>query len=513
MSTLTPPAPGAECRGTAPAGLARPGPHADRPADAGDRVRGRVARHGAGALRALGPAGGAARALRRLPRRHHGCPTWSRPAAALRPGRQGLLCAAPGCFPSSGSRCSCCGRAPTSWCSTGSTTSTPGSTTRRPGRAGCRVEEFDRDYSRFCLVAAARPGLRAGRRAARRGCAGVVRRLRPVLSEVLAVVAMGLLATIPGLAVAAVAKFFVDDVLVQDLTERTWPLVGALAALVAAPGLLTVLQQRVLIRLGTRLTVAESARFVRPRAPAARALLRRPLGRRPRPAGAAQPRGRRPADGQAGQRRRGARGDGRLRRRAAARSTRARADRHRPSTVADPARPARGMRPPAASCPGCWCRSRRAQPDDGLRRRDDGDHQGRRARGRLLRALGGRPPYASPRPGSGWRWPPRSATPCRSLLRSLVAAGVLCIGGAPRHRRLARHRLAGRLPVAAGLVQRARRRAGRLLLAAAAPAATSSGGSTTCSTSRSTRPATPRSSASSSPAARPGSRAPWSCAT
>jgi hypothetical protein len=44
-----------------------------------------------------------------------------------------------------------------------------------------------------------------------------------VLSEILAVVALGLLATIPGLAVGAVAKLFVDDVLVRGLTGRAWP--------------------------------------------------------------------------------------------------------------------------------------------------------------------------------------------------------------------------------------------------------------------------------------------------
>ena len=44
-------------------------------------------------------------------------------------------------------------------------------------------------------------------------------------------VVIGLLATIPALAVAAVAKFFVDDVLVRGRTDRAWPLVGVLAAL------------------------------------------------------------------------------------------------------------------------------------------------------------------------------------------------------------------------------------------------------------------------------------------
>jgi ATP-binding cassette subfamily C protein len=123
-------------------------------------------------------------------------------------------------------------------------------------------EEFQRDYSRFCLSLRPGPDFTPGGSPPAR-LTGIWRRVRPVLSEVLAVVVIGLLATLPALAVAAVAKFFVDDVLIQGLTDRTWPLVGALAALVLAQAGLTWFQQRILLRLSTRLTVAESARFVR----------------------------------------------------------------------------------------------------------------------------------------------------------------------------------------------------------------------------------------------------------
>jgi len=123
------------------------------------------------------------------------------------------------------------------------------------------VEEFDRDYSKVCLALrpteSFQPG---GRRPAR--MRGLWRRSRPVLSEVLAVVAIGLLATIPALAVAAVAKLFVDDVLIGGQTDRAWPLVGVLALLTVLQAGLLLFQQRVLTALGTRLTVAESARFV-----------------------------------------------------------------------------------------------------------------------------------------------------------------------------------------------------------------------------------------------------------
>ena len=124
------------------------------------------------------------------------------------------------------------------------------------------IEDFKRDYSRFCLSLRPGPDFTTGGSPPAR-MQGIGRRLRPVLSEVLAVVVMGVLATIPSLAVAAVAKFFVDDVLVQGLTDRAWPLVAALAALVLVQVLLTSMQMRILIRLGNRLTVVESARFVR----------------------------------------------------------------------------------------------------------------------------------------------------------------------------------------------------------------------------------------------------------
>jgi NHLM bacteriocin system ABC transporter peptidase/ATP-binding protein len=123
------------------------------------------------------------------------------------------------------------------------------------------VEEFDRDYSKICLAFRPTSSFRTGGERPPRW-RPLLRRGRPVLSEVLAVVVIGLLATIPGLAVAAVSKLFVDDVLVRGSNGRAWPLVGVLALLALMQAGLQLFQQKVLIRLGTRLTVAESARFV-----------------------------------------------------------------------------------------------------------------------------------------------------------------------------------------------------------------------------------------------------------
>jgi ATP-binding cassette subfamily C protein len=129
------------------------------------------------------------------------------------------------------------------------------------GQRRITVEEFDRDYSKICLAFRPTPSFSEGGEPPSR-LRPLLRRGRPVLSEVLAVVTLGLLAAIPGLAVAAVAKLFVDDVLVRGLASRAWPLVGVLALLVLLQLGIQLFQQFVLIRLGSRLTVVESARFV-----------------------------------------------------------------------------------------------------------------------------------------------------------------------------------------------------------------------------------------------------------
>ena len=123
------------------------------------------------------------------------------------------------------------------------------------------VDEFDRDYSKICLAFRPTSAFREGGQAPSR-LRPLVRRGKPVSTELLAVVVLGLLAAIPGVAVAAVAKLFVDDVLGRGLTGRAWPLVGVLVLLVLLQLGIQLFQQHVLIRLGSRLTVAESARFV-----------------------------------------------------------------------------------------------------------------------------------------------------------------------------------------------------------------------------------------------------------
>ena len=123
------------------------------------------------------------------------------------------------------------------------------------------VEAFDRDYSKICLVL--RPGdsfAPGGTKPSRN--AGLLRRARSVLTEVLAVVVVGLLLTLPGLAVAGISRLFVDEVLVGGDRAQAWPLVLALALTAVVQTAVMFLQQRILLRVGTRLIVAETARFV-----------------------------------------------------------------------------------------------------------------------------------------------------------------------------------------------------------------------------------------------------------
>src|SRR5262245_2025206 len=129
------------------------------------------------------------------------------------------------------------------------------------GQRRVPLDEFDRDYSKICLALRPTPAFEPGGRRPST-LAPLVRRGRPVLSEVLAVVIVGLLATIPGLALATISKFFVDDVLVRNITSRATGLVAALAVVAVLQFVLQRFQQRVLTQVGTRLVVAESARFV-----------------------------------------------------------------------------------------------------------------------------------------------------------------------------------------------------------------------------------------------------------
>lgn len=123
------------------------------------------------------------------------------------------------------------------------------------------ADELERDYSGICL--ALRPGeeFEPGGEAPK-AYKGLISHLRRVISEVLAVVVIGLLATVPGLAMALLSKLFIEEALVRQDGSAAWRIVGALSLIIALQALLVWAQQRILLRLTIGLTVGESARFV-----------------------------------------------------------------------------------------------------------------------------------------------------------------------------------------------------------------------------------------------------------
>jgi NHLM bacteriocin system ABC transporter peptidase/ATP-binding protein len=132
-----------------------------------------------------------------------------------------------------------------------------------PGTGPRRVtaEELKRDYSGICLALRPGEGFQPGGEKPQ-PWRGLIRLLRRVASEVLAVVVIGLLATVPGLAMALLSKLFIEEVLVRQSGSAAWSIVGALILVIALQALLVWAQQRILVRVAMGLTVGESARFV-----------------------------------------------------------------------------------------------------------------------------------------------------------------------------------------------------------------------------------------------------------
>ena len=67
---------------------------------------------------------------------------------------------------------------------------------------------------------------------------------------------------VPGLLVPTFSRVFVDDVLVRHSQTWLWPLLVGLAATAAARALVTILQQSLLLRLETKLSVLMTSRFL-----------------------------------------------------------------------------------------------------------------------------------------------------------------------------------------------------------------------------------------------------------
>ena len=86
-------------------------------------------------------------------------------------------------------------------------------------------------------------------------------RLRGSESAVLYAVLAGLALVLPGIAIPAFSRIFVDQVLVQGLRSWVGPLLLGMALTALLRGGLHWLRSYILLRLSTRLTVVESSRF------------------------------------------------------------------------------------------------------------------------------------------------------------------------------------------------------------------------------------------------------------
>jgi NHLM bacteriocin system ABC transporter peptidase/ATP-binding protein len=122
-------------------------------------------------------------------------------------------------------------------------------------------DEFDQSFTGVALTFEPTPEFVPGGEG-RSLMASLGRRLAGLRTAVLYVVLAGLALVIPGLLVPTFSRVFVDDVLVKGMGDWVRPLAWFMAATAAVMALLTLLQQRYLLRLETRLAIGTSARFL-----------------------------------------------------------------------------------------------------------------------------------------------------------------------------------------------------------------------------------------------------------
>ncbi|MCQ0988074.1 NHLP family bacteriocin export ABC transporter peptidase/permease/ATPase subunit [Jiella marina] len=95
---------------------------------------------------------------------------------------------------------------------------------------------------------------------------GLLSRLAPrarlVRSSITLAVLISLTLVVPGLLVPGFSKIFIDEILVKGHEDWLRPLIAAMAVTAFVSALLTWLRQSLLLRMETKLALAESARFV-----------------------------------------------------------------------------------------------------------------------------------------------------------------------------------------------------------------------------------------------------------
>lgn len=129
------------------------------------------------------------------------------------------------------------------------------------GRRTVDLPEFDAAFTGVVLAMEPGPNFRpAGRKPAVFPI--LARELAHSRSAVVLLLAVSVALAVPGIVIPAFSKIFVDDILVRNLTGWFAPLLIGMALTAAGRGLVTALQQSLLLRLQTKLGVAMAGRFM-----------------------------------------------------------------------------------------------------------------------------------------------------------------------------------------------------------------------------------------------------------
>ena len=130
------------------------------------------------------------------------------------------------------------------------------------GHRHVTVEKFDRSYDRVVLVVRPGPDFKPGGKPPKPSSA-LFSRLRPLMSAVFAVFTIAVLLVVPGVALALLAKIFVDEVLVAGDQSAAPELIIGLLAVIVVQAALTWYQTCTLVALRTLLLGRTASEFVR----------------------------------------------------------------------------------------------------------------------------------------------------------------------------------------------------------------------------------------------------------
>ncbi len=128
------------------------------------------------------------------------------------------------------------------------------------GPRSVSLGEFDEAFSGVFLAFAPGPAFTRGGTPPRMSPA-LARRLRGSESALVYVVLCGLLLVVPGLAIPAFSRVFIDQYLVEGQAELVRPLLVAMFVTVLIQAALSSLQKSALLRLQTKLAVTTASRF------------------------------------------------------------------------------------------------------------------------------------------------------------------------------------------------------------------------------------------------------------